>query len=160
MMAIVAGGFIALGIGFLSFIVELVWSSTYAFYYGTFADHVVCAVLAFFADIVLGIGLLYCFVSAKSGNWYRAMWLGFIISIFLLVFGNGGGKLGGIFGIIGAFLIFLDPNIRHLGDPNFVPPPPPQPVPPQQVCIQPPLPYGPPPPPPTEPAPPPPPPGF
>jgi hypothetical protein len=146
MMALVAGGFIAIGIGFLSLIVELVWRTSFLTYYGTFMAQVICAVLSFVADLVLGIGLLYCYVTAKRGNWYRAMWLGFVIGILLLIFGNGGGRFGGIVGIIGAILIFIDPNIRHLGDPNFVRPPPPQPVSPQPIYQQPPPAYGPPPP--------------
>jgi|GEM_PF-6170107 len=158
LMALVAGGFFAIGIGFLFFLVDMFWRIPYFYYFGGFLA-VIFAVLSFVADIILGIGLLYCYVLAKKGNWYRAMWLGFVIGILLIILGNNGGKFGGVIGIIGAILIFLDPNIRHLGDPNAVTPPPPQPVPPQPMYQQPPPTYGPPPP-PMGPAPPPPPGGF
>jgi len=145
MMAIVGGGFVAIGLGFLVMLVELVWTPFGFYYYENLVSRIICTMLRFAADIVLGIGLLYCYVLAKKGNWYRAMWMSFVIGVLLLIFGNGGGALGGIFGLIGGVLIFIDPNLRHLGEPGYVaptlvatpypppaygPPPPPQAPPP------------------------------
>ena len=105
LMAIVGGGFIAIGVGFLVMIVNLIWVNFG--WYGGIVSHIICSILAFVADIVFGIGLLYCYVLAKKGNWYRAMWICFIDAIFLLIFGNLGGQIGALIGILGGVLIFF-----------------------------------------------------
>ena len=121
LMAIVGGGFFAIGVGFLVLIANLLGINV-GWYHGI-VSQIICSLLNFVADIVFGIGLLYCYVLAKRGNWYRAMWLCFIDAVLLLIFGNLGGQIGALIGLIGAVLIFLDENLRHLGQPGYAPAP-------------------------------------
>ena len=140
MAVLVIGGFIAIGIGFI----EMIWRIVVVaatpevsyFLVGSLAAGfaIICYLLTFFLAVVFAIGLLYAYVTAKRGNWYKAMWIGAICGFFLLFLGIGG-FFGGLCGLGGAALIYLDPNLRDLGRPGYQyqapPPPPPQQPPPQ-----------------------------
>ena len=130
MLAMVVGGFCSIGLGFIFMIIGILWAAAawgaYSFFLGGGAALglvIVCTVITFLIDLILGIGLLYSYVTAKRGNWDKAMWMAIVVGIILLILGSYGGKIGGIIGLIGGVLIFIDPHLRGTGQ---TPPPPPQ----------------------------------
>jgi hypothetical protein len=136
MLAMVVGGFCSIGLGFIFLIIGIVWATAawgaYAHFFGAgaaFGIALMCTLLTFLVDLILGIGLLYSYVTAKRGDWNKAMWMAIIIGIILIILGSYGGKIGGIIGLIGGVMIFIDPHLRGMGQAP-PPPPPPPPAPP------------------------------
>lgn len=146
LMLPVIGGFCALLLGFIVMLLDVFYF--FSFWFGL----PLWPVVQFFVvNLIFGVGLLYGYVVTKRGDLDTGMLIVLVCSIILL-FGNGGGVLGGILGIIGAILIYLEKDrivrAQYAYGPGAPPQPQPMPPPPGGPVPPPPPPGGPEPPPP------------
>lgn len=120
LMLPVIGGFCAIILGFVVMLLNILWwSSFWIFPLWPVVQYVL-------VNIIFGIGLFYGYVITKRNNLDTGLLIVIVCSVILL-FGNGGGVFGGILGILGGVLIYLEKERRTQYGPG-APPLPPQPV--------------------------------
>jgi hypothetical protein len=117
----VIGGFCAILLGLLVALVSMFWwAATWFFGPAFFIWPLIQWIIV---NLIFGVGLLYGYVVSKHGDLDKGFIIVLICSI-ILFFGNWAGQLGGLLGIIGAILIWMEKDNLRRAQQAYAPPPP------------------------------------